>query len=63
MICSLTAVSVIFITVMAMRIVRQSDRVIPAMLIFLDLSLVGSTVFFAWSNYRVFAKPWPNPHS
>ena len=61
--CSFTTLLITIITVKAIRLVRDSDPVIPAMLIFLDLSLIGSMLFFSWSNYRVFANPWPDEHS
>ena len=58
----MTSLLVAIITVKAIRLVRDTDRVIPAMLIFLLLSLLGSTLFFSWSNYRVFANPWPDEY-
>ena len=42
--CSVTALAVTWITVKVTRIVRDSDRLIPAMLIFLDLSLLGKLI-------------------
>lgn len=42
--CSVTAVIVTCITVKVTKIVRDSDRLIPAMLIFLDLSLLGKLI-------------------
>ena len=60
--CSFTTLLITIITVKAIRLVRDSDPVIPAMLIFLDLSLIGSMLFFSWSNYRVFANPWPDEY-
>lgn len=55
-----TAIVVGIIMVKTMSIVRHSDLVIPAMLVFLNLSLLGSTLYFTWSNYRVFSHPWPD---
>ena len=55
--CSITLVMMIMLTIKVTKLVWLQDKVVPFMLIFLNLSLVGGTMFFSWSNFRVYSKP------
>lgn len=59
LLCALTFAVMIVLTVRVSKKVWDQDRVVPFMLIFLDLSLVGSTMFFSWSLIRVYSYPLP----
>ena len=58
--CALTSLIMTVIITKATRLVWHSgEKVIPAMLVSLNLSLLGSTLFFSWNLYRVYSHPWP----
>ena len=63
LLCSFTMCGLLYITVKATRIVWHHDKVIPMMLVFLNLSLLGGTAFFSWSLIRVYSHPWKTENS
>lgn len=57
LLCAVTLVMMVVLTVKVTKLVWLQDKVVPFMLIFLNLSLVGGTMFFSWSNFRVYSRP------
>ena len=57
LLCAITLVMMVALTVKVTKLVWLQDKVVPFMLIFLNLSLVGGTLFFSWSNFRVYSRP------
>ena len=60
LLCAVTLVMMVALTVKVTKLVWLQDKVVPFMLIFLNLSLVGGTMFFSWSNIRVYSRPIPD---
>jgi hypothetical protein len=46
--------------VKTVKLVWPQEKIIPVMLLFLSLSLLGSFAFFLWSLLRVYRWPYPS---
>lgn len=60
--CALSAVTcigVMYAAYKTAKLVWPKEKVIPVMLVFLSLSLLGSFCFFLWSLLRVYQWPYP----
>jgi hypothetical protein len=52
--CAITFLLMLFATIKASRLVWPQEKLIPFMLLFLCLSIMGSFAFFMWSLLRVY---------
>ena len=50
--CALTFVCLLYVTVRVIKLVGANERIIPAMLICLQLSILGSLIFFIVQCYN-----------
>jgi hypothetical protein len=57
--CLATLAVVVMATTKTTKLVWPQEKVIPAMLAFLCLSLLGSFAFFSWSLLRIYKWPFP----
>ena len=60
MLCAITLAVMCVVTFKVTNMVWDQDKVVPFMLIFLNLSLIGSTMFFSWSLIREYSHPLPD---
>lgn len=52
--CAITFLLMVVATVKASKLVGPQEKLIPFMLVFLCLSIMGSFAFFMWSLLRVY---------
>jgi hypothetical protein len=59
LLCLVTLAGMIIVTHKAKQLVWPHEKIIPFMLIFLCLSLLGGFLYFSWSLIRVYSFPFP----